>query len=280
MATGHSVLSSIPQYLRYPKTIGYSLKHWVEFQAYWATGKQAGSLDTSIALYLPADALTTSYKSSYEAANLGMAAGKGMEMLDKIGGVDDPVAAMEKAAGAQKKGAKGSELAQVAGIVGAGKKSDAFKTVMEQQTGAVVNPYIVAAYKGPTDLREHNFSFKMMPENASESRNCMTIVNAFKKAMLPHHRGGDNATSPSMLFGYPDKFKINFIINGKRLPASDENPMFNIGESVCTAVDLNYATQDVPLFFEGTQYPVTIDMKLTFMELEVMHRHRVDHKGA
>jgi hypothetical protein len=120
----------------------------------------------------------------------------------------------------------------------------------------------------------------MMPENAAESHNCMKIVNAFKKAMLPHHRGGDNATSPSMLFGYPDKFKINFVINGKRLPRNAENPMFNIGESVCTAVDLNFATQDVPLFFEGTQYPVTVDMKLTFMELEVMHRHRVDDKGA
>ena len=279
-AGGHSILSSVSQYLRYPKTIGSSLKHWVEFQAFWATGTQAGQLDTSFALYLPSDALQTSYKSNYEAAQLGMAAGKAMEMLDKIGDDTDVVEAIKKISSAQEKGAKGSELATVAGIVAAGGKSAGAKTVMEQKTGAVINPYIIAAYKGPTDLREHNFTFKMMPENAAESRNCMDIVNAFKKAMLPHHQGGDNATSPSMLFGYPDKFKINFVINGKRLPRSASNPMFNIGQSVCTACDLNYATQDVPLFFEGTQYPVTIEMKLTFMELEVMHRHKVDSKGA
>ena len=52
--------------------------------------------------------------------------------------------------------------------------------------------------------------------------------------------------------------------------------MFNIGRSVLTACDLNYTTQDVPLFFVGTQYPVSIDMQLSFMEIGVMHRGKID----
>ena len=275
-ASAHSFVGKGADYLSYPRTIGGSLQHWVEFEAFWATGPQKNSLDVSIALYMPADSLTTSYKSEYEASSLGIPAGKGLDIINQLAGSDeDPQEAIKKTAASQSKAAK-SEMLQVAGIMGAGMKSEKLKTIMERKLGAVVNPYIIAAYKGPGTLREHTFSFKMMPENAAESENCMNIVQAFKKAMLPHHKGGDNATSPSMLFGYPDEFLISYVVGGKRLPRSESNPMFNIGKSVCTGCDLNFATQDVPLFFEGTQFPVTIDMKLNFMELDIMHRHRVE----
>ena len=150
---------------------------------------------------------------------------------------------------------------------------------MEQQTGSVMNPYMVAAYKGPTDMREHKFSFKMLPQSESESKTCVKIVNSFKRAMLPSHKGGDNQTAPSMLFGYPDEFTIEYYIDGRPLPKDKNgisNPMFNIGRSVCTACDLNYTTQDVPLFFDGTQYPVSIDMALSFMEIGIMYREKID----
>ena len=137
---------------------------------------------------------------------------------------------------------------------------------MEQATGSVMNPYMVAAYKGPSDMREHKFSFKMLPQSSAESKTCVKIVNSFKKAMLPSHQSNaDTASAPSMLFGYPDEFTIEYYINGKALPRDKNgisNPMFNIGRSVCTACDLNYTTQDVPLFFDRTQYPVSIDMQL------------------
>ena len=77
-----------------------------------------------------------------------------------------------------------------------------------------MNPYMVAAYKGPSDMREHKFSFKMLPQSAAESKTCVKIVKAFKRAMLPSHRGGDNKTAPSMLFGYPDEFTIEYYIDG------------------------------------------------------------------
>ena len=55
--------------------------------------------------------------------------------------------------------------------------------------------------------------------------------------------------------------------------------MFNIGRSVLTNCELSYTTQDTVLFFEGTQFPVTISMSLTFMEIEIMHRSKVQKKG-
>ena len=82
-----------------------------------------------------------------------------------------------------------------------------------------------------------------------------------------------------MLFGYPDEFEISYTINGAKLPKSEKNPMFNIGRSVLTQCDLDFATESVPLFFTDTQYPASISMKLTFMEIEVMYRDKIYDKG-
>ena len=285
-------------YLEYPSTLGAGpgggpggveggrgIQHWISFKAFDFKSDQAQTLD--IALYIPNDALQTSYKSSYEAASLGSVGGAAKKASDifqstttegvhgKAGGVEGLKLLM-----ASQASATGSEMGTVSLLKGAEKAAALglgdTKTLMEQATGSVMNPYMVAAYKGPSDMREHKFSFKMLPQSKGESSSCMKIVQAFKRAMLPSHSGGDNKTSPSMLFGYPDQFTIEYYINGKALPKGVNNPMFNIGRSVLTACDLNYTTQDVPLFFDNTQYPVSIDMQLSFMEIGVMYREKVD----
>ena len=79
-----------------------------------------------------------------------------------------------------------------------------------------------------------------------------------------------------MLFGYPDEFEIRFAIDGVMVPQSASNPLFRIGKSVLTQCDLNFATENVPLFFDDTQHPASIEMKLTFMEVEILHREKID----
>jgi len=277
-------------YLEYPSTLasqgGSGVQHWISFKAFDFKAKGTQTLD--IALYIPSDALQTSYKSSYEAASLGAVGGAAKKASDAFQATGGPagggggieglkmVMAAQTAATASEAGTvsllKGAEKAAALGL------GDT-KTLMEQATGSVMNPYMVAAYKGPSDMREHKFSFKMLPQSESESKTCVKIVNSFKRAMLPSHKGGDNKTAPSMLFGYPDEFTIEYYIDGHALPKDRDgisNPMFNIGRSVLTACDLNYATQDVPLFFDGTQYPVSIDMALSFMEIGIMYREKID----
>ena len=278
-------------YLEYPSTLkGDTVQHWISFKAFDFKAKGTQTLD--IALYIPSDALQTSYKSSYEAASLGAVGGAAKKAADTfqstgggppgqgggLGGIEGlkMVMAAQSAATASEAGTvsllKGAEKAAALNL------GDT-KTLMEQATGSVMNPYMVAAYKGPSDMREHKFSFKMLPQSESESKTCVKIVNSFKRAMLPSHKGGDNQTAPSMLFGYPDEFTIEYYIDGRSLPKDKNgisNPMFNIGRSVLTACDLNYATQDVPLFFDGTQYPVSIDMALSFMEIGIMYREKID----
>ena len=58
-------------YLEYPSTLkGDTVQHWISFTAFDYKKKNAPAT-LNIALYIPNDALQTSYKSSYESASLG-----------------------------------------------------------------------------------------------------------------------------------------------------------------------------------------------------------------
>jgi len=282
LANGSEMGSGV-QYLEYPLTIGTDVNHWISFAAFNFKDKDKKTLD--IALYIPGDALTTSYKSEYESVGLGMLGAAGAGALDAIQkvnpdakegmlkGVTDFIGALKTNMRSEGKGAAMIELGKLAsGISGA----SGAKTIMEQKTGAVLNPYIVAAYKGPSDMRTHDFTFQMLPQSIQESKACVKIASAFKTAMLPSHAGGNSPSAPSMLFGYPDEFEIRFAVNGQEMPFNANNPMFNIGRSVLTSCDLDFATESVALFFDETQYPVSISMKLSFMELEVLHRGKIN----
>ena len=258
-------------YYEYPHYLGGDLLHWLSFESFeFSRGTGNGNQRLDIALYIPADALQTSYKSEYSAASLGQIGGRALESLQKSGG---SAWAMKKMLGAQAKAAmsEGVDSALLSGALG----GETGKTILSQARGKVVNPYIVAAYKGPSDMREHKFTFKFNPKDAAESQTCVHLINAFKQAMLPSHSGGNEKSSPAGLFSYPDEFKITYYINGEPLPSTASNPMFNIGRSVLTACDMNYNTEGIPLFFEGTQYPVSMEMALSFMEIEVMHRQKI-----
>ena len=265
-------------YFEYPaslKSQSGGKQHCINFQAF--DFKKNDSPVWGCALYIPGDSLTTSFKSAYDSPALGLGMGKGMELMNKMrGGVGG---GGRKDASPSLAGSQG-EIQAVALKLGAAKLGgDKATVIAEQKTGFVINPYIVAAYKGPTDLRQHSFSFKMMPEDNDESVACMNITRLFKAAMLPSHAGGNSSAAPSMLFGYPDQFEIKYMIGGKDLNDTNHAHLFKIGRSVLTECDLNYATESLPLFFEGTQHPATIEMKLTFMETEVMYREKVMNKG-
>ena len=258
-------------YLEFPPSLGAKpsggneINHWVHFKAFeFRTNNER--LD--VALYIPPDALSTSYKSDYESASMGQVLGRTVENIRKAEGSLDQLQANMQTEAAATGNVIVDLLSQTATPANV-------RTAMSVAKGQVANPYIVAAYKGPTQLREQKFTFKLMPEDAKQSKICQEIVRQFKLAMLPDHAGGDNMSTPTGLFAYPHEFEIEFYINGKPLPRDSHNPLFNIGKSVLTNCDVNYTTQDTVLFFEGTQYPVTINLSLTFMEIEVMYRNKI-----
>ena len=277
MSGGHPSAYDVPrtQYLEYPSNIGSDIKHWISFTGYDFKNRDRKTLN--IALYIPGDALNTSYKSDYESTSLGLTGETARKAISKVGAggfnadtikqiVKDTVTAGKS---------EGGKAAMIEFAKTADAKITGAKAIMEQEIGAVLNPYMVAAYKGPSDMRTHEFSFQMLPQNRTESNVCTKIATAFKESMLPSHGGGDAQTAPSMLFGYPDEFEITFFVDGNPLPRTSSNPLFKIGRSVLTACDLDFSTESTALFFDNTQNPVSISMKLSFMELEVLHRGKI-----
>ena len=261
-------------YHQYPSTIGQEVQHWVEFSAYDFKSK---AQTLSIALYIPGDALSTSYKSEYESTSMGLTGETARKAISRVGAGGfnaDTIGTILKDTITAGK-SEGGKVAMIEFAKGADTKITGAKAIMEKELGAVLNPYIVAAYKGPSDMRTHDFTFQMLPQSIAESKSCVRIATAFKTAMLPSHSGGNSINAPSMLFGYPDEFEIVYTVNGQEMPKTSMNPMFNIGRSVLTACDLDFATESTALFFEDTQYPVSISMKLSFMELEVLHRGKI-----
>ncbi len=263
-------MEGYPRFFNYPLYLGKEgLNHWISFQSFaFSRGMDSGTPKLDIALYIPPDALQTSYKSEYTSVSLGQIGGRALETFQKIGrGVGLAQVAEAMTAGLGSEGTGKALLRKKAGEGG--------MAIMDQMTGSVLSPYIVAAYKGPTDMREHKFTFKFNPHNVDESMIVVKIINEFKKAMLPSTTGGHTRTSPSGQFSYPDEFIITYTINGEELPSNHLNPMFNIGRSVLKSCDVNYTTESVPLFFEGTQFPVSAEMSLGFMELEVLTRESI-----
>ena len=275
---------SKPVLLEYPSTIGKGssdIDNYMMFEAF--DFKKPTKQTLNIALYIPGGALNTSYKSEYESValgGLGTAAGDVANVVEKGLNSDAGFSLSDFASAEAAQATAVQSEGMKVGMLKAGERANVVqegaKTIMERTTGAVLNPFLTAAYKGPSDMRTHDFDFQMLPQNKDESKSCMKIANTFKKAMLPSHAGGDSKTAPSMLFGYPDTFTITFYIGGEKLPDGPENPMFNIGRSVLTSCEMNYDTENVPLFFDGTQYPVSIAMKLSFMEIDVMYREKVE----
>ena len=118
-------------YLEYPSTLGAEgtssraggggIQHWISFKAFDFKVKHTQTLD--IALYIPSDALQTSYKSNYESTALG-GVGKGADKAAKIfqetgGGLPD----ITKLLSAQFAGV--SSDAKQLGILKAGEKAAA-----------------------------------------------------------------------------------------------------------------------------------------------------------
>ena len=270
--------STEPDYYQYPSTIGGNSSDIDNYMMFTATNFKTQQRTLNVAMYIPGGALNTTYKSDYETVELG---GLGAAAADTAKAVEKAASSGNFSvdsfmtligAGTSALASEGTSV----GLLKAGAKmGDGARVIMEQNQGAVLNPFLTAAYKGPSDMRQHNFDFQMNPQNKDESKNCLKITNAFKKSMLPSHAGGDSTTAPSMLFGYPDTFEIDFYNDGRPL-TKQNNPMFNIGKSVLTSCELNFDTENVPLFFAGTQYPVTISMKLAFMETEILYREKID----
>jgi hypothetical protein len=129
-------------------------------------------------------------------------------------------------------------------------------------TGTTLNPFQSLFFEG-TELRSHNFSFKLSPNSFEESVKLRRIVNIFKTRMLPTSAG------QGLLLKYPDSCIIELSTR------VDSYSLYTMYRSVLSGISVNYAPNNVPVFFKNGFEPVEVALDLNFSEVRPVTREDV-----
>lgn len=126
-------------------------------------------------------------------------------------------------------------------------------TTYRAATGLAPNQYMTILLKGP-QYKKHEFSWKLSPRNEQESESVRKIIATLQDAASP---GLKNAFQ----FSFPKIFDIGFNPNPQML--------YRFLPAVLENVSVNYAPSGVPSFYRRTEGPDTVELRLSFLELEL-----------
>ena len=212
------------------------------------TGKNGAHALSSIALYIPPNALKTQYTADWqglEGGALRAAAGGAISDLISGGGLyanditDFGVKGMGtflweglKSAGVGFMGKAARQLEKTTGFLSA-------------SHGIAVNNHLALTYRGVSKFREHTFTFNFFPKNNTDAGKIRELLKDFRNGMLPRMCAGDmeavmqkgNRLSKPF-FSSPRHWTIEFFVPGMD---SESQFFFKIGKSVITSMDVNYS---------------------------------------
>ena len=302
--------------LKYPSDLDTNTlySHYISFKntVHQRQTTTRGLGTTSVHLYLPPDALKTSYSQSYADTDLG-AVGNAINQIDErqIGGIGDAIASgslprmmsILKGVGADDATQNAITNATVREAAGRAAAINAGATAaIQRRIGQVVNPFKAVIYSGPGGFRTFTFTFVMQPESPAEVITVKDIVRYFKFHMHPGvsdlsftrvvasrataaagyvNQQRETTTTPgsitsSAMLTYPDTFKISMFPNGKDQTNSRKNSLFKIKECFLESFNVDYSTSGGPAFFDDTDgSPVTTTVSMQFKETELLTRNSI-----
>lgn len=149
-----------------------------------------------------------------------------------------------------------------------GGSSASGQQINSYNTKTIKNPHMKMLYR-QTDYRNFEFSFKFTPKNAADCSTIISIVNTFRKYMLPT---GDMHESYKL--GYPAEFEIMAKYKGGAHPWL---PKYK--RAVCTDVSVNYAGAGMFAQMENG-FPAETHMTIQFTEIELLAQQDVSLSGS
>ena len=220
-------------------------------------------LDTAISMYMP-PTVSTSYTSNYEDISVGVFAGSAVKaagLIKEGKGVTSPEVKEQLKEGL----AEGSKAAvnSLAKELGGG-----VIEALEAQNGEIVSDRLELAFKG-VKKRDFSYDFKMMPRSKEEADEIAEIIFAFKFHMTPELAGngdGRNLTVPST-------FDIQYMYVNQ-----ENNYLHKISTCYLESMDVTYGGSKYTTYdgnADGAP-PVETSIKLTFREIELITRERVE----
>jgi hypothetical protein len=151
--------------------------------------------------------------------------------------------------------------AKLAGSV-LGGNADALVKDTFKSKGVAINPHLEMFFDN-VDFRSFTFDFVLAPRNESEAKTIRDIINLFKYSAAPSY---ESSGQGGVFFRYPNVFGITFF---------NESQTHKIATSALTGVNVNYSGAGVNSTFYDN-YPVETHLNLTFTELEIMHKGKID----
>ena len=274
--------------LNFPMNLGSQvasgeIPHYMLLTSYESkTAIGSGQEMSSIALYIPPNALTTTYGADYEGMNqASLFAAAGGAVRDAF----SEKSATSVASALGKIGLQGG--AGMAAVAAATKLLPSAGTAFSAGTGLAVNNHMALVYKGPSTFRSHTFNFMFFPKENTESVRVRDIVKDFKNGMLPRMAGagkdqsGENMNGrlSSPFFKSPRHWTIKLLSHGK--PNTFYVDMFPPKmKHVITNMTVNYDPQSI-VSFHRDGAPVQTNLSLTFQELDfVISSDKVDDTFA
>jgi len=257
------------QTFNYPANIGNQAaqgEHYMMIDSYESLNaiNTGATKKSSIALYIPPNAMKTGFSANYEGMDGGALKAASVTGAKRLAGAENPIDMMVANIGGVFSGAaaeverKMASLVDKTGFISAG-------------MGLAVNNHIALVYKGPTEFRSHDFMFSFWPKNSSEAGTVKEILVDLQNGMLPRMAGsassGGTATVNSRklsapYFKSPRHYKIRFFSGN-----SENNNIFKIKTSVMTSMQVNHDPESV-VSFHKDGYPVHTTLSLQFKEIE------------
>lgn len=141
-------------------------------------------------------------------------------------------------------------------------------SAVQAETGLAPNPNPTVTFQGP-DLRSYSYSWTFYPHNPEESKQTQRMITILKSRSLAQNSISKSAS----ILKYPNIAQVNFYPwdkGGKAPWYWSNDSIIKYKRSVIQAVNVNYAPFGTPGFFAGTNLPTTIQLSITFKEIEYM----------
>jgi hypothetical protein len=274
----------------YPKNTNPGLPHYIRFiakRSYTSTETSRGTSNGEVVLYMPPDALKTSYSQSIGDVEMGgFIALAGANMQDAgaqmaAGNLKGTLAAVGALKGKVEGADKINVLADVGKAAAAGLLQKFAGTqggqAVSKATGQVLNPHKAVVYQGPGGFRTFSFTFVLVPQDAGEAKEIFNIVKFFKKRMHPGTGGGAGINSlSSVTLTYPDEFEIKYYVNSKEVDGSDyTKPLFKIHNCFMESFSTDYTTSSLVSFLDDGN-PLTTTISMGFKETQLLTKKDID----
>lgn len=150
--------------------------------------------------------------------------------------------------------------------------------ILQLTNNQILNPNTELLYGGP-QLREHGYSFKLIPRSASEADQVVGIVDSFKKAALPDADGAIFGSKGNNFISIPDLCLVTFKTRNGTGGLEENRYLPKYKVSGIRSVSANYITDNGYMSYSDGK-PLGISLTITLMETKLVFRKDLSDNKA